>query len=68
MRIGGMLLQVWDGKDHALAYYSRTLSKTKRNYCVTWWELLAIGKMLEHFHRYLCGQEFHSLFDHSTLI
>jgi hypothetical protein len=31
------------------------------------WELLAIVKILKHFHKYLCGQEFHLHTDHSTL-
>jgi hypothetical protein len=50
-----------------IAYYSKTLSKAERNYCVTRRELLAIVKTLEHCHKYLYGQQFHLRTDHSTL-
>jgi hypothetical protein len=43
------------------------LNKAERNYCVTRSELLAIVRMLEHFHKYLYGQEFHLCTDHSAL-
>ena len=46
---------------------SAKLSKAKRNYCVTHRELLAIVKTLEHFHKYVYGQEFHLRTDHSAL-
>jgi hypothetical protein len=48
--IGGVLSQVQDGKERVIAYYSKTLNKAKRNYCVTRRELLAIVRTLEHFH------------------
>jgi hypothetical protein len=43
------------------------LNKAGRNYCVPRQELLAIMKTLEHFHKYLYGQEFHLCNDHSAL-
>ena len=46
---------------------SAKLSKAKRNYCVTRRALLAIVKILEHFNKYLYGQEFHLHTDHSAL-
>lgn len=49
-----------------MAYFSKTLSKAEKNYCVTHQELLAIVKTLEHFHKYLYGQEFHWCTDHSA--
>jgi hypothetical protein len=65
--IGGVLSQVQDGRERVIAYFSKTLSKPERNYCVTRRELLAIVKTLEHFHKYLYGQEFHLRTDHSAL-
>jgi len=58
---------VQDGGEQVVSYFSETLSKAERNYCVTRRELLAIVKTLEHFHKYLYGQEFHSCTDHSAL-
>jgi hypothetical protein len=49
-----------------VAYFSKTLSKDERNYCMTWQELLATVKTLEHFQKYLYGQEFHLHTDHSA--
>jgi hypothetical protein len=51
--IGGALSQVQDGKQLVIACYSKTLNKAERNYCVTLRELLAIMRMLGHFHKYL---------------
>ena len=65
--IGGVLSHVQDGSEHVIAYFSKTLSKAERNYCVTRRKLLAIVKTLEHFHKYLYGQEFHLHTDHSAL-
>lgn len=59
--------QVQDGQEVVIAYFSRTLSKAERNYCVTRKELLAVMKSLEHFHKYLYGQSFHLRTDHSAL-
>jgi hypothetical protein len=50
-----------------VAYFSKTLWKAERNYCVTRRELLAIAKTLQHFHKYLYGQEFHLRTNHSAL-
>jgi hypothetical protein len=51
--IGGVLSHVQNGKERVIAYYSKTLNKAERNYCVTQRELLAILRTLEHFHKYL---------------
>jgi hypothetical protein len=51
-----------------VAYFSKTLSKDERNYCMTCQELLATVKTLEHFQKYLYGQEFNLHTDHSALI
>jgi hypothetical protein len=50
--IGGVLSQVQDGQERVIAYYSKTLNKAERNYCVTRRELLAIARTLEHSHKY----------------
>jgi hypothetical protein len=65
--IGGILSQVQDGRERVTAYFSKTVSKAERNYCVTRRELLAIVKTLEHFRKYLYGQQFHLRTDHSAL-
>jgi hypothetical protein len=43
------------------------LNKTEQNYCVTRREVLAIVGTLEHFHKYLYGQDFYLHTDHSAL-
>jgi ribonuclease HI len=65
--IGGVVSQIQDGQERVIAYYSKTLYKEERNYCVTRLELLAIVRTLEHFHKYLYGQQFHLRTDNSAL-
>ena len=65
--IGGVLSQVVDGKEKVVEYYSRTLSKPERNYCVTRRELLALLECIKHYHKYLYGQHFLLRTDHSAL-
>jgi hypothetical protein len=57
--LGGVLSQVQDTQESAVAYYSKNLSKARSNYCVTQQELLLTVKMLEHLHKYFYRQEFH---------
>jgi hypothetical protein len=40
--IGAVLSQVQDGRERVIAYGSRCLDKTERNYCVTRREMLAV--------------------------
>lgn len=65
--IGAVLSQVQNGEERVIEYYSRVLSKPERNYCVTRKELLAIVKSVNHFHKYLYGQEFLVRTDHAAL-
>ncbi|CAC5425553.1 unnamed protein product [Mytilus coruscus] len=66
--VGAVLSQINDdGKECVIAYYSRTLSKTERQYCVTRRELLAIVLAVKHFHHYLYGVNFTVRTDHGTL-
>jgi hypothetical protein len=51
-----VLSQLEDRQERVTGYYSKTLNKAERNYCVTRRELLAIVRSLEHFHKYLYGQ------------
>ena len=65
--LGAVLSQVQNGEKQVIAYYSKTLSKPERNYCVTRRELLAIVRALEHFHKYLYGRQFSLRTDHAAL-
>ena len=42
-----MLSQLQDGVERPIAFASRTLSKSERNYCVTHHELLAIVEFVK---------------------
>ena len=48
-------------------YYSRVLTKSERNYCVTRDELLAVIDSIKHFHTYLYGTKFVIRTDHGSL-
>ena len=66
--ISGVLGQMQDGKERVIGYFSRSLSKEERRYCVTRRELLAIVKSVEHYHHYLYGLEsFTVRTDHGSL-
>ena len=57
---GVVLSQVQDGMERVISYYSRTVSKSERNYCVTRRELLAV-------HHFLYGSKFFIRTDHSAV-
>ena len=66
--LGAVLSQLGDdGKEHVIAYGSRTLSKSERQYCVTRRELLAVVEFLQHFRPYLLGRQFALRTDHGSL-
>jgi len=65
--IGAVLSQVQNGEERVIAYGSRTLNKSERNYCVTRRELLAIVYFTKQFRTYLLGHEFLLRTDHSAL-
>lgn len=65
--IGAVLSQIQDGSEKVIAYYSRVLGKSERNYCVTRRELLAIIDSLKSFHHYLYGRKFVIRTDHISL-
>ncbi|GBM68435.1 Retrovirus-related Pol polyprotein from transposon 297 [Araneus ventricosus] len=65
--IGAVLSQNIGNKERVIAYFSKSLGKPERNYCVTRKELLAIVKSIEHFHHYLYGQKFFLRTEHASL-
>ena len=65
--IGAVLSQVQGDRERVIAYGSRTLSKTERNYCVADRELLAVRFFLEYYRQYLLGREFIVRLDHQPL-
>ena len=65
--IGGVLSQIKDNKEQVIAYFSKSLSRPERNYCVTRRELLAVVEGVKHFHHYLYGKHFTVRTDHGAL-
>ena len=65
--IGAVLSQKQGDKERVVAYYSRVLTKSERNYCVTRDELLAVIDSIKHFHTYLYGTKFVIRTDHGSL-
>ena len=65
--IGAVLSQEQNGQERIVAYFSRSLNRRERNYCVTGKELLAVVKATEKFHYYLYGQRFVVRTDHASL-
>lgn len=65
--IGSVLSQGEIGKDHPIAYASRSLNKAESNYSVIERELLAIVWSVKHFRPYLFGRKFKVLSDHRPL-
>ena len=53
--IGAVLSQFQDRVEKPIAFASRTLSKSERNYCVTRRELLAIIEFVKQHRYYLQG-------------
>ena len=49
------------------AYFSRTLNKPEKQYCITQKKLLTIIKAVKHFHHYLYGRPFVIRTGHSAL-
>lgn len=65
--LGAVLSQVQNGQEKVISYYSKVLSKSERNYCVTRRELLAVVDSIKHFHHYLYGVQFKVRTDHGSL-
>ena len=66
--IGAVLSIVQEGSlERPIAYFSKTLSKSEKRYCVTRKELYALVAGVKHFHHYLYGRKFLIRTDHSAL-
>ena len=65
--IGAVLSQVQNGKPRVIAYASRSLSKSERNYCVTDKVLLAVVYFVQYFRYYILGRKFLVRSDHQAL-
>lgn len=66
--IGAMLTQSINGKEHPIAYMSRSLTGPEKNYSITERETLAVLVALEHWRCYLeNGKTFTVYTDHSAL-
>ena len=65
--MGAVLAQVQDGKERAICYASKALSRSQMNYSATKRELLAVVHFTRHFKHYLLGRKFILRTDHSAL-
>ena len=65
--IGAILSQIQDNEEKVIAYGSKSLSKTQRNYCVTDRELLAVRYFTELYRIYLLGKKFVVRTDHQAI-
>ena len=65
--IGGAILQVSNGKEHPIRYWSRTLQPAERNYHTTEKEALAVVQCLKQFRNYILGSKTILFTDHQAL-
>ena len=65
--LGAVLSQEQGGCERVIGYYSRSLTKSERRYCVTRREHLTVVDVLKHFHIYLYGVKFVVRSDHGSL-
>ena len=67
--LGAVLYQVQEGKQRVIAYASRSLSKSEKNYPVHKLEFLALKwAITDKFHEYLYGSQFQVYTDNNPLI
>ena len=66
--IGGTIHQIQGEQENVIAYASRSLNKTEKNYCITEKELLAVRYFIQFYWQYLLGRHFRVRTDHQTLI
>ena len=66
--VGGVLSQVQDGKERAIAYWSQQLKKFERNYSTIEREALAVVGAIKESYPYLYGFAFQLHTDHNPLV
>ena len=67
--IGAVLSHVFpDGSERPVAFASRTLSTSERNYAQIEREALSLVFAVQHFHQYLYGRQFILVTDHKPLL
>jgi hypothetical protein len=67
MGLGVVLAQKDDNQKHIIAYVSRTLNPTEKNYAITELECLAIIWAIKYFKHYLYESKFSIITDHTAL-
>ena len=65
--VGAVLSQVIDGREQPIAFFSRIMNSSQRNYCATRRELLAVISALQHFRHYLLATKVIHRTDHHSL-
>jgi len=65
--VGAVLSQKVDGVERPIAFFSRVMNSTQRNYCTTRRELQAVICALQHFRHYLLGNQVVLRTDHHSL-
>jgi len=65
--VGAVLSQKFDGIERHIAFFSRVMNSTQRNYCTTRSELLAVICPLQHFRHCLLGNKVVLQTDHYSL-
>uniref|UniRef100_A0A3Q1J2D2 ribonuclease H n=1 Tax=Anabas testudineus TaxID=64144 RepID=A0A3Q1J2D2_ANATE len=65
--VGAVLSQGGEAGERAVAFYSCSLNRAERNYCVTRRELLAVVLAVRHYRPYLLGNRFTLRTDHASL-
>ena len=65
--IGGALMQVHNGREHPIRYWSRTLQPAERNYHTTEKEALAVVQCMKQFRAYVLGSKTTVFTDHQAL-